>query len=171
MGAYDGAEVFELVGAYMLNLLSKKYNKNDFGLYCDNGLAVLKNNSGSQSEQVKKSIQKIFKEHGLDIIIQCNMKIVNYLDVIFNLNDGTYKPYTKPNEIKYTHKDSTNSPSVIRQIPLSIESRLSALSFNEIIFRESVPHYQKALQNSGYRHTLTYKRPKNDDNTSINKIK
>ena len=35
------------------------------------------------------------------------MKIVNYLDVTFNLNDGTYKPYTKPNnEIKYIHKDS-----------------------------------------------------------------
>ena len=27
MGAYDGAEVCELVGTYMLNLLSKKYNK------------------------------------------------------------------------------------------------------------------------------------------------
>ena len=38
-----------------------------------------------QSEHVKKSIQKILKEHGLDIIIQSNMKSVNHLDVIFNL--------------------------------------------------------------------------------------
>ena len=38
------------------------------------------------------------------------MKIVNYLDVTFNLNDGTYKPYTKPNnEIKYIHKNSKPS--------------------------------------------------------------
>ena len=51
----------------------------------------LKNKSGLQSEQVKKNIQKIFKELGLDIIIQCNMEVVNYLDVRFNLNDGTYK--------------------------------------------------------------------------------
>ena len=50
MGAYDGAEVCELVGTYMLNLLSKKYNKNDFGLYRNDGLAVLKNKSGPQSE-------------------------------------------------------------------------------------------------------------------------
>ena len=50
MGAYDGAEVCELVGTYMLNVLSKKYNKNDFGLYRDDGLAVLKNKSGRQSE-------------------------------------------------------------------------------------------------------------------------
>ena len=72
----------------------------------EDGLAVLKNKSGPQSKHVKKIIQKIFKEHGLDIIIQCNMKIVNYLDVTFNLNDGTYKPFTKPNnEIKYIHKN------------------------------------------------------------------
>ena len=72
----------------MLNLLSKKYHKNDFGLYRNDGF--LKNKSGPQHEQVKESIQKIFKEHGLDIIIQCNMKIVNYLDVTFNLNEETY---------------------------------------------------------------------------------
>ena len=28
--------------------------------------------------------------NGQDIIIECNMKIVNYLNVTFNLNDGTY---------------------------------------------------------------------------------
>ena len=112
-------------------------------------------------------------EHGLDIILQCNMKVVNYLDVSFNSNNGTYKPYTKPNnEIKYIHKNSNHPPSVIRQIPLSIESRLSTLSFNEKIFQEAVPPYQKALQNSGYRRTLTYKRLKNHNNrTKINKIK
>ena len=101
MGAYDGAEVCELVRTYMLNLLSKKFNKNNVGLYCDDRLAVVKNKSGRQSEQVKKNIQKLFKEHRLDIIIQCNMKIVNYSDVTFNLNGGTYKHYNEPNhEIK-----------------------------------------------------------------------
>ena len=32
MGAYDGAEVCKLVGTFKLNLLSKKYSKNDFEL-------------------------------------------------------------------------------------------------------------------------------------------
>ena len=54
------------------------YKKNGFRVYFDGGLAVLKNKSGPQPEQVKKNIQKIFKKHGLDIIIQCNMKVVNY---------------------------------------------------------------------------------------------
>ena len=76
MGAYDGAEVCELVGTYMLNVLSKKYNRNDFGLYQDEGSVVLENKSWPQSEQVKKNIQKIFKKHGLDVIIQCNIKVV-----------------------------------------------------------------------------------------------
>ena len=143
-----------LFDVFYVCLLSKKSNKNNFGLYRDDGFVVLKNKSGPQSEQVKKNIQKMFKEHGLDILIQCNMKICNYLDVTFNLNDGTYMPYTKPNgEIKYIHKDSNHPPSVIWQILLSIELRLSTLSINEKIFQEAVPPYQKGLQSSGYRHT------------------
>ena len=114
----------------------------------------LKKKSGQISEQVKKNIQKIFKEVGLDIIIQGNMKIVNYLDVTFDLNDETYKPYKKPNnKIKCIHNNSNHPPILIRQIPLSIESRLSTLSCKEKIFQEAVPPYQKAFQNSGYRHT------------------
>ena len=83
-GAYDGAEVCELVVTYMLNMLSKIYNKNDFALYRVDGLAVLKSKSRPHSEQVKKNIQRIFKEHWLDIIMQYNKKVVNYLDVTFN---------------------------------------------------------------------------------------
>ena len=157
MGVYDRAEVCELVSTYMWNVLSKKYNRNNFGFYRDDGLAILKKKSGRQSEQVKKNIQKIFKDHGLDIIKQCNMKVANYLDVTFNLSDRTYKPYTKRNnEIKYIHKNSNHPPSVIRQIPISTESMLSTLSFNEEIFQEASSPYQKALQNSGYRHTHTH---------------
>ena len=37
MGAYDGAEVCELVGIYMLNKISKHYNINSMGLYRDDG--------------------------------------------------------------------------------------------------------------------------------------
>ena len=141
MGAYDGAEVWELVATYMLFILYKKYNRNDFVLYRDDGWPFWK----IQSEQVKKNIQKMFKEHRLDIIIQCNMKVVNYLDVTFNLNDGTCKPYTKPNnEIKYIHKNLNHPPSVIGQISLSIESRLCTLSFNEKIYQEGVPPLPKS---------------------------
>ena len=49
------------------------------------GLLVFKNTSGSQSEKIKNTFQKIFKNKGLDIIINCNMKIVNYPDIALNL--------------------------------------------------------------------------------------
>ena len=51
MGAYDGADVCKLVGIFMLNKISKKYDKNDIGLSRDDGLAVFKNISGPKSER------------------------------------------------------------------------------------------------------------------------
>ena len=40
------------------------------------------------------------------------------------------------------------------------------------MFQEAVPPYQKALRNSGYIHTVTPKRSKNDNSsTKINKIR
>ena len=38
MGSNDGAEVCELVGLYILSILSRKYQKSDIGLYRDDGL-------------------------------------------------------------------------------------------------------------------------------------
>ena len=77
------------------------------------------------------------------------MKIVNYLNSTFDLNDGTNKLYTKlNNEIKYIYKRSNHPSSVICKIPLSIESSLSTLSYKEKIFSEALPTYLKALQNS-----------------------
>ena len=48
MGAYDGAEVRELIGIYMLYLIGKKYDSK-IGLYRDDGLAVLKRTSRTQT--------------------------------------------------------------------------------------------------------------------------
>ena len=81
MGAHDGAEVCELVGTYMLSLISEKHNKKDFGLYRDDGLGVVKNKSGPETEKINKNMQKIFNENILDIVIKCNMKLVNYLEL------------------------------------------------------------------------------------------
>ena len=143
MGAYDGAEVCELVGIYLLSLLSEKYNKNDIGLYRDDGLAVFKNVSGPMSEKIKKDFQRIFQENDLEIVISCNMKIMNYLDVTLNLDDGTFRPYHKPNdEIVYIHSESNHPPSIIKQLPISIESRLCNISSSKEIFDESVKVYQ-----------------------------
>ena len=74
MGAYDGAEVWELVGSFMLNKINEKYDKNNIGLYRDDGLAVFKNVSGPESESIKKNFQSLFRKYGLEIIIESKKK-------------------------------------------------------------------------------------------------
>ena len=157
MGVYDGAGVCELVDFFMLNKISENYNKNDVGLYRDDGLAVFKNITGSESERIKKNFQSLFKKYGLEIIIECNKKVVDYLDIIFNLKDRTYKPYQKPdNKITYINVQSNHPPSIIKQLPKTIELPHSNNSSNETIFNEAIPTYEKALSEAGYDVKLKY---------------
>ena len=45
MGAYDGREVCELAGTFLLDKVSIKYNKNSIGLYCKNVFSVFNNST------------------------------------------------------------------------------------------------------------------------------
>ena len=157
MGAYDGAEVCELIGCFLLSKIAEKYTKNDIGLYRDDGLAIFKNTNGQQNEKIKKDFHRLFRKHDLEIVAACNMKVVNYLDVTLDLASGTFRPYRKPdNEVNYVHVQSNHPPAIIKQIPYSIQTRLSNLSSNEAIFQEALPHYEEALKRSGYNHKFEY---------------
>ena len=46
-----------------------------------------------------KNIIKIFKDIAVAIDIETNLKIVDFLDIMFNLNSGTYRPFKKPNDL------------------------------------------------------------------------
>ena len=95
----------------------------------------------------------------MKITIQCNSKIADCLDVTFNLADSSYRPFNKTNnEIKYIYKQSNHSRSIIKQLPLAVERRLSKLSSNEKIFNDSIPIYQELQIKAGYNHMLTYQR-------------
>ena len=48
------------------------------------------------SSQKKNDHNLLFKQKGLQIIIECNLKDLHYLGVTFNLNEGSYRPYRKP---------------------------------------------------------------------------
>ena len=56
MGAYDRAEVCELIGIYVLKLTGKKYDSKNIGRYRDDGLATFKIVSGPASEKIKKTV-------------------------------------------------------------------------------------------------------------------
>ena len=63
MVAFDGAEVCQLVGNFLLHKLSKKYETKNLALYRDDGLAIFKNVSGPDSEKIKKYFCKLLKDH------------------------------------------------------------------------------------------------------------
>ena len=157
MGCYDGAEVCELVGSYMLNQLKHDMNKESIGLYRDDGLGVFHNIPKPEIERKKKQIVKRFKECGLSITIQCNLKSVDFLDVTFDLYNNLYKPYRKPNNKPiYINKQSNHPPNVLKQLPKSIAKRISDTSSSKDIFDKSISIYQNALYESGFKEELKY---------------
>ena len=126
MGSYDGAEICEIIGLYILNNLSKILGKNNVGLYRDDGLAVMKTKSGRLVDKTRKEIIKIFKEIGFQIEIDTNLQSVNFLDITFDLTTGTYKPYKKPNDtLLYINTSSSHPNQILKQLPISINKRLS----------------------------------------------
>ena len=71
---------------------------------------------------------------------------------MFNLLDGTYKPYKKPNDqLLYVNTSSNHPPQIIKQLPISISNRLSNNSSNRPAFDMSKSEYEKALRESGYK--------------------
>ena len=151
MGSFDGAEVCELVGIYILCFLAKLINKKDCGLYRDDGLLILRNVNGQQIDRMRKNIIKTFKDIGFAIDVETNLKIVDFLDTTFNLNNGTYRPYKKPNDLLlYINKSSNHPPQIINQLPKIINERLSRNSSNEEVFNSSKYQYEKALRDIGY---------------------
>ena len=102
MGSYDGAEICELVGLFILNHLSKKFGKESIGLYRDDGLALIKSKSARLADKTRKELHNIFELFDLKITAESNLRIVNFLDVTFDLNNGKYRPIGSPMTIRYT---------------------------------------------------------------------
>ena len=151
MGSYDGAEISELVGIYMLTRPAAIIRKSDCGLCRDDGLVILRNVNGQQIDCTRKNIIKIFKHVGFSIDIETNSKVVDFLDITYNLNNGIYKPYKKPNDrLLYINKSSNHPPQIINQLPKIISDRLSRNSSNKEVFNTAKGEYKEALKRSGY---------------------
>ena len=170
MECFDGAEVCELVGTFILNKLKNVFQNGTFGLYRDDMLAVIKSLSGPEVERLKKNIVKTFKDYGLNITIEANLHRVNYLDVTFDLRKDTYLPNRKTeNPPVYINSCFNHTPTVIKQLPKSISKRLSDLSSNEKIFGKTKPAYRDALNKSGFQEKMSYTSAQNKSNKNGNK--
>ena len=100
----------------------------------------MKSKSARLADKTRKDLHKCFEQFGLKITAEANLHVVNFLDVTFDLNNGKFKSYTKPNDDPlYKNRHSNHPPSIIKQLPTSINKRISALSADEQTFHESAP--------------------------------
>ena len=87
------------------------------------------------------------------------------MDVTFDLNTGTYKPYCKPNDKPlYINKQSNHPPSVLNNIAEGVNRRLTDISSNEELFEKAAPIYQKALNEAGYTYKLKLDKKQKEKN-------
>ena len=78
----------------------------------------------------------------------------------FDLDKNVYKIFRKENNKPiYINKHSNHSPSILKQLPKSIEKRVSTTSSNKDNFDESIKPYKNALKESGFSETLNYIAP------------
>ena len=67
MGCFDGAEIFNLVGLYLLNTVAKKFGNKYVGPYRDNGLILIKGNSARVADKFRNDLQTLFEQFNLKI--------------------------------------------------------------------------------------------------------
>ena len=156
MGSCDSAECADLVGLYILSKLNHLPIQN--GIYKVDGISI-SDLTQQQTENIKKEICQIFRNLGLKIKIECNKKVVNYLDVTLDLFKSEHRPFRKENNTPiYVNAMSNHPPAVKKALPLNVNKRLNALSSNEMAFNNAAPLYQDALRKAGYSHELKYEK-------------
>ena len=143
-----------------------------FGLYRDDGIAAIKSTSGPINERLSKKLKKVFQKHQLEITIEKGLVKTDFLDVTLNLRNDMYEPYRKPrSETIYVHKKSNHPNYIVKQIPNTINDRLTRLSRNEFAFNNAKENYQEALTKAGYEHELKFERSNSDDEKKKKKRK
>ena len=170
MGSNDGAETCKIVGLFLLYGIGEKFNIDNIGLYRDDGLACFKNNNGHQNDNIRKELIKIIQTHGQKLGIKCNLKNFDYLDITFDLNIGSYRPYRKSNnDTRYINAKSNHPSSIPKQIPAAIYKRISTNSSNKQIFQNAAPYYNNILKDCGCKEKIQFQQYKTSTNATKEK--
>ena len=116
-------------------------------------MAIIKNKSARLADKTRKELHKICEQFGLKITAEANLHVTNFLDVTFDL-----RSIGSPMTIRYTYTNipTTHPPSILRQLPVSINKRISTLSSDKETFQDAAPTYQTALGYSNFAHKLEY---------------
>ena len=156
MGSLHGAEACELVGLFLLDKMKTILNPKEYGLYRDDGL-IVHEIPATKVEKTSKAIRKLYSEHGFKITIETGQRRIEFLDVVLDLNQDSFRPFRKLNsETVYIHNSSNHPDYIKREIPRMVNKRLNNLSKSKQDFDFVKEHYQDALKKSNYQFDLTF---------------
>ena len=156
--SYDGAELCELIRIFTQSVLPDIINKEAMGLYRDDGLIDLNKVTSQNTDKIRKKIIHVLKNSGFSIDIVTNVVEVNFLDVMFELRNGSYQFYKNLNDdLKCINVFSNHALQILKQLTTTFRDRLSRNSSSELIFNESKHHYEDALRKSGFKSKLPYR--------------
>ena len=166
MGSFDGADVCELVGCYLLDYqLSSLIGRGNVGLHRDDGLAAINSSNEPVLYKTRKNIIALFKKEGLPIIIETNLFEMDFLYVTFNLATGKFFPFRKSiNQSLYINAKPNHPQTIQRDLPNIINKRLLDLSCNEEEYEKAKPLYEPELNESDCKTTMTYTKITNVSN-------
>ena len=108
--------------------------------------------------RIRKNVIQIFQECGLSIVCRINLTSVDFYDVHFDMKQEIYTPNRKTNNDSiYIQKHSNHPQNIVRDLPMSINKRISDTSSNGEIFNSHIPIYQKPLKKCGFNNNLIYR--------------
>ena len=118
---------------------------------------LVKGSKGRSADKARKELHRIFDQFGLRITAEVCHQSVNFLHVTLNLKQNNFTPYRKPNNDPiYIDSRSNHPPSIIRQLPKSINKRIFSLSSDKPSFDSAVPLYEDASKQSNFNTSLRY---------------
>ena len=122
--SFDGAEVCELVGLYLLNQLRNIITNGSVGVYRDHGLAVVRKYSGPQMDRLRKNNIDFFKDQNL-------LKNSGFKDKLI------YTPCNQRNRRHRNRKIIWCNPSFDLQVKMNIGK-----TFFQFLDRNFPPHHR-----------------------------
>ena len=87
----------------------------------------------------------------------------------FDLQNNSYKPYRKPDNLPvYIHKHPNHPPKILNELAKSIAIKISDFSSSENIFYDVIPVFKETIRKSGFTSDLV-STPKQFDHNNNNK--
>ena len=156
-GGLDSCEIANICGLRIMDRVSSLIPKKQAIIYRDDLIAVVRTTGRGCDNMIKVLHRKFEEWFKLKITCEGNIQIADFLDVSMNLEDGSYRPFRKNDDIPvFISNESNHAPHVKKSLSNMISRRVSDLSSSEEIFNQVAPTYNAGLKNAGFDEEIEY---------------